>query len=271
MLRGRRALWAIVDPLWHLLFARLSRRGLLTYTNDDAFRLDVRFGSPYGRHDPRVYEPELYRAFTEALRPGMHVFDIGADIGLYTLAAAKRLDRGKVYAFEPNEQRAAIIRRHIALNRWHDRAEVITAAVSDDSGHVPFYVTRWTMAASLSRRNAEMVDDSRAEVMTVECISVDEFCERTHTWPDVLKIDAEGAELLVLRGARRLLRDRDPIIFCEVHPAQMRNCGASRHELELFLAELGYTLEPLGLANKAGIFHSRLRRPRPNATRPANR
>jgi FkbM family methyltransferase len=255
--------WAMLAPHWHRVFARLSQRGLSTHVNGDVFRLDVRFGSPYGRHDRRSYEPAFYQAFTEAVRPGMHVFDVGADIGIFTLGAAQRVGNGRVYAFEPNHHRASIIQRHIVLNRWQDRAEVVEAAVSDGEGGVPFYATEWTTAGSLSRRNAEMLPHLQVAETTVESVSLDRFCERTQVTPHVLKIDVEGAELLVLRGAVRLLRETDPIVFCEIHPAQMLNCGSSLPQLQTFLSALDYTIEPIGTPNRAGIFHGRLIRKRP--------
>ena len=75
--------------------------------------------------------------------------------------------------------------------------------------------------------------------------------------PDVVKVDVEGAELLVLRGARALLLNGSPVILCEIHPVQMRTCGSSEKELHAFLDEVGYDLQPFAEPNPIGIFHAR--------------
>ena len=77
------------------------------------------------------------------------------------------------------------------------------------------------MAASLSRQNVEVLNPERPTVVTeikVPSVTIDQFCKAHLTGLDLLKIDVEGAELLVLRGARELLRTAGPRILCEIHP-----------------------------------------------------
>ena len=201
----------------------------------------------------------------------MCVFDIGADVGIFTLGAAKRVGDGTVFAFEPNPARASIIERHVRLNHWQARARVIPSAVSDRDGTIRFYTTDWVMAGSLSRENAEIPGENqrgRAVELEVDSVSLDRFCDEMRCVPDVLKIDVEGAELLVLRGGRNLLLTVRPLIFCEVHPLQLVNCGSSLVELEALLFDVGYELERLDCPDGAGIFHARLA-PRTVAARAA--
>lgn len=262
-------LWAKVAPVWQRAFVRLSRRrGVATYINGDVFRLDHTVGSRYGRHAPRVYEPAFYGAFIASVRPGMRVLDVGAHMGIFTLAAASRVAHGRVYAFEPSQAAAALLARNIRLNHWEDRAEVVPAAVGDTDGPVRFYASGLTTAASLGKSNVEYplnreTLESPVRELMVESVTVDRFCERLALMPDVLKIDAEGAELLVLRGARRVLTSGDPVVLCEVHPLQMRECGSSVEELEALVADMGYTLERLDEPNDAQAFHVKLVRQRP--------
>ena len=268
VLERQRWLWDTVEPAWQRMFARISdQQGFATHINGDIFKLTYEWGSRYDRLDQRAYEPVVYAALTEAIREGMTVFDIGAHIGMFTLGTAKRVgSKGRVYAFEPSPETALILERHVALNAWQDRVEVVRAVASDLNGKVPFYVNGISMAASLGRENVEVLSPDRpadgAVKLEMESVTLDQFCERGHIQPDVFKIDVEGAELRVLRGAGNLLLTRCLLILCEVHPKQMQYCGSSIDELHAYLEDVGYSLEPLDQPNPMGIFHSRMS-PRP--------
>ena len=264
-LMGRQSwLWATVEPAWQRMFARMSdQQGFSTHINGDIFKLTYEWGSRYDRLDQRAYEPVFYGALTGAVREGMTVFDLGAHIGILTLAAAGRVGpKGRVYAFEPSPETARTLERHIALNGWQDRVEVVRAVASDLDGTVPFYVSGMSMAASLGRENMEVLSPDRpaegAVKLEVPSVTLDRFCASCGVKPDVLKIDVEGAELRVLRGARNLLATRRLTILCEVHPKQMEYCASSFEELHAYLEDVGYSMEPLDEPNPMGIFHCRM-------------
>lgn len=264
-LQGQTWLWELFEPYWQRAFERLSvRRGFMTDINQDRFRLVYGFGARYGHLNQRAYEPSFYQAFVRAIEPGMTVLDIGAHIGIFTLGAAKRVGQiGRVYAFEPAPETAAILTRHAALNGWQDRVQVIPAVVSDVDGIVPFYVYGLSMAASMSRKNVEALNPENPEhalKVEIPLLSLDQFCHQNDIKPQVLKIDVEGAELLVLRGAKTLLSKERLSIWCEVHPRQMQNCGSSLVEFEAYLHSVGYRLERVGEPNAAGIFHCHISR-----------
>jgi FkbM family methyltransferase len=263
LLRRQTWLWQRVEPLWQSAFARASQRsGFETRINGDVFRLDYSLGSRYDREDRRSYEPVFYNAFAREIRPGMNVADVGAHFGFFTLAAALRVGReGRIFSFEPSAQTASTLRQNILLNQWQDRVEVVESVVSDAEGFVSFYTYGTSMAASLSRQNVEVLNPERPPTATeirVPSATLDRFCKLRSVSLDLLKIDVEGAELLVLRGARQLLVTSRPRILCEIHPLQMQHCGCSKAELEAFLQEVGYQLEPLDAPNPAGIFHALL-------------
>jgi FkbM family methyltransferase len=259
-------LWGTVEPYWQRIFERLSqRRGFATHINEDMFKLVYDFASRYDRYDHRAYEPTFYHAFIQPIEPGMTVFDIGAHIGLFTLAAAKRVGReGQVFAFEPCQETVALLKRHIHLNGWQDRVEVITAVVSEVNGVVPFYTHGVSMAASLGRENVEVLNperlDNPAHKSETASVTLDQFCKGRNIRPNVLKIDVEGAELRVLRGAQNVLLNEQLFILCEIHPKQMQYCGSSQHELIAFIDSIGYCLRPIDEPNEFGIFHGLIAR-----------
>jgi len=260
LLRRQTWLWQRVEPVWQAAFARASKdRGFETRINGDVFRLDYSLAARYDREDKRSYEPVFYSAFVEEIRPGMKVADVGAHFGFFTLAAALRVGgEGRVFSFEPSAQTAATLRQNVLLNHWQERVEVVETVVSDAEGFVSFYTYGTSMAASLSRQNVEVLNPERPAAATeikVLSVTIDQFCKARLIGLDLLKIDVEGAELLVLRGARALLLTARPRILCEIHPLQMQHCGCSKAELDSFLQDVGYRLEPLDAPNPAGIFH----------------
>jgi FkbM family methyltransferase len=264
--------WSRIEPGWRHAFTALTEnRGFLSHINGDLFRLDYEYASRYDRHDQRAYEPTFYPAFIQRITEGMTVLDVGAHVGFFTLGAAKRVGSGgRVYAFEASDQTARILRRHVIINGWQKVVEVVEAAVCDVVGTMQFYVDGASMANSLSRANVESLNLARltapqpitAMAIEVPAVTLDDFCRARRVTPDVIKIDVEGAEWQVLRGARRLLASRDVVILCEIHPAQMENCGASLADFSSFLRDVGYSISPIDEPNQAGIFHSLIARPK---------
>jgi FkbM family methyltransferase len=261
LLERQRWLWERVEPYWEATFERASRNsGFATHVNGDVFVVEYALGARYDRQDQRSYEPVFYRAFVDRIQPGMHVADVGAHVGFFTLGAALRVGhRGKVFSFEPSPSTVVSLRRNVALNRWQGRVEVIEAAVSDKEGSVSFFTNGMSMAASLSRKNVEVLNPERptaaAEVM-VRSLTLDQVCRSRRERLDIIKIDVEGAELLALRGAREILETDRPIILCEIHPLHMQQCGCTFEEMKQFIDSVRYSLDPLDEPNSAGIFHA---------------
>ncbi len=261
LLERQRWLWDAVEPAWQKGFGFLMRRrGFVTHVNDDVFRLDYMVGARYERADKRTYEPEVYAEWAAALRPGVTVLDVGAHYGFFTLAAAKRVGpTGRVFAFEPSSATVAILERHIRMNGWGDRAVAVPLVAGDRDGEVTFFTFGTSMAASLGRANVKELNPERpAEVgeERVAATTLDRFCRERGLTPALLKVDVEGAELLVLRGAAGLLRAARPRVLCEVHPAQMQNVGCRVADFEAFVRDAGYRIRPLAPPNPMGIYPS---------------
>lgn len=161
------------------------------------------------------WNPEEYAAFRAVVTPGATVFDVGANLGAYTLLFAQWVGpAGKVVAFEPAPAAATGLRRLVALNDVSDRVQIVEAAVSRAVGTARF------ASQGSSGANA-LVDAGQGAggVISVPTTSLDAFCEAHDLRPDVIKIDVEGEELEVLRGARRTLSRPSVQAFIELHPA----------------------------------------------------
>ena len=264
-LRNQRWLWQFVEPIWNGAFKRVyARKGYPAHINGEVFRLEYEYGSRFDQKDNRNYEPAFYHPFVSQIREGMTIYDIGAHIGIFTIGAGVRVGcSGKVLAFEPAPETIDKLKLHIAFNNLENIVEIVPAVVSDSNAGAKFFAYKASMAALISRQNVEDLNPERrsepAREITVDSVTIDGLLASRNLRPAVIKIDVEGAELMVLRGARRVLAECKPIILCEVHPPQMKNCGASTEEFTAFLAEVGYLSEPLDEPNSTGIYHALLR------------
>src|SRR5579884_4218264 len=160
-----------------------------------------------------TYEAPTQRLFAQILGPGGVFFDVGANVGFYTLLAAVLVgEGGRVVAFQPASRNARYLRRHVGLNRLRN-VDVFEVAVLDRCGVARFDEERGTATGKIS--------DSGA--LTIQTVSIDQLVdEGLVPTPDVIKIDVEGAEMDVLRGAEAVLRENGPAIFVATHSDSLR-------------------------------------------------
>ena len=164
------------------------------------------------------YEIEKQAVIRRLVKPGMKVFDIGANAGFYTLAFARLVgDSGHVWAFEPLAENLQYLRRHVALNGLAN-VTVVQAAVSERAGVASF-------APAESNSMGRLAEDGKLDVPTV---SLDKFCvEIGIDCPDLIKLDIEGGESLALKGAGCVIAQCKATILLALHGREHeRNCLA---------------------------------------------
>ncbi len=151
------------------------------------------------------------------LRPGMTVLDIGAHVGLYSLIAAKRVGPdGVVIAFEPSPREYRRLRLHLWLNRIRNvRTEPI--AVSDEDGETTFWIVEGWSTGGNSLRNPVHFGEPTKPIQ-VPTTRLDTYLnQRNLKKVDFIKMDVEGSELQILRGAHELLtRIPRPVMMLEM-------------------------------------------------------
>lgn len=180
------------------------------------------------------YEYDKQHLFEEEIKPGGVIFDIGANVGFYTLLASELTgSQGHVYAFEPVPRNLAYLKQHLQLNRVLN-VTVIEAAVSDHAGMCFFDDSVGAAAGHIASRGG----------LSVETVKLDELVAGGELpLPGYIKIDVEGAELLVLAGAMSTLTKSHPTIFLATHGDDIHK------ECCRILASIGYNLKPIGASS----------------------
>lgn len=229
-----------------IIGACLSWAGTQIVPRDSLTWVRVRQGAAAGlwlRLNPRTGsdvvegkgEPAVQRVLREHVRPGMSFYDVGANIGFFSLLAARLVgEKGQVTAFEADPEIASRLREHVERNcfSW---VTVEEKAVWSGRGTVSF--ERGDPQVSPDRGLGRVVKTAGPRTVEIEAVSLDEYAQSAAA-PDFIKCDVEGAEVEVFRGARRILEEKRPGILCELHSEENR-----RILLEEF-SHLGYACEP---------------------------
>jgi len=170
---------------------------------------------------------------------GMNVIDIGANIGVTTVAVAKRIGRkGKLYSFEPVPEYFNILKKNISSNRL-ENVKVCELAVTDQVGRAYFY-QKGLSSGIVFEEGARKFDGSTT---TVDRFLSEEKIERI----DLINMDCEGSELLVLKGAKETLRKNKVKIFCEIHHDFLKQLGQSIEDLVEYLHSLEFQVQNVSL------------------------
>jgi FkbM family methyltransferase len=170
------------------------------------------------------------KQFVRRLRRGMTVWDVGANVGLYTLPSARAVGpTGRVYAFEPMRRNLELLRRHLAMNRISN-VEIYEVAVADAAG-----ILRMAEGDSPSEFHADPAGHWQVPAVTLD----DWLAAAASPSPDLVKIDVEGSDDAVLRGGALTFAAYRPPIYLALHgERQRRECAA-------LLGDWGYRVTSL--------------------------
>ena len=221
--------WDTIRPVYDRLVSFAGKKGLERVVNGT----DAILVMPKFRCLTEQYEPDVWSNLMKDMRPGDTFVDVGVFIGLYTIAAAKRVGAaGQVVGFEPDPNNYLTAREHVRLNRLEERIELIQAAVGACDEIVSFRAGGEMAHVASERGNG---------TCEVECVTLDSIF--TGKRVDVLKIDVEGFEERVLQGARNILTDVERFpraIYIEAHPYAWPEIGTTSDSLVGLLDNCGY-------------------------------
>jgi FkbM family methyltransferase len=233
------------DPLVRRL-GRLATRALLAPGVRDLPLVRALYARLYGL-GKTLAEPRERRFLREQTEPGMVIFDVGANIGFYTLLLAERVGpTGRVHAFEPDPLSFAILSRRARPN-----VELNPTAVGDHTGRITLFTHRSNRA---DNRVHDSLGAETAETVEVPLTTLDDYCAaRGIDRIDAVKMDIQGAEVAALTGFRKTLgRLRPRWLLIEFSPEHLRGAGSSPEAFWKILDEVGF--EPWGFEGDGKVF-----------------
>jgi FkbM family methyltransferase len=247
-IRLRRALQATQHELSGLLadYKLLRRRGnghcSFRHSRMDGLDILVRADEDLG-HDVYFfgeYEPGDSAFIHQQVREADVCVDIGANIGVYTLFLAKKASQGVVHAFEPVSLNYHVLTVNVLANKLPN-VILNNCAIGDSNANIEFYVAQdggFSSAVDTGRKR--IVDKAQVNMMTL-----DSYCTRAGLpRVDVLKVDVEGGEPGVIRGAHDLLSDdkrRPRLIMLELYEPMLQRFGARINEVIGLMRGYRYT------------------------------
>lgn len=202
--------------------------------------MKIRFPVKWSRYYESDYEAENYTLLKTKIKPGMHIIDIGAHLGLFSVACSKLAgSKGMILSFEPTPETYSILKNTLRLNNCKNVIPV-QAAISNKEGKAIFYVgnTSANNSNSLVKNKAEKeITGSEVRLMTIDSAVLEHKMD-----PYLIKIDAEGAELDVLRGGSNTFRQIKPLLILGLHPLFVSNKGDRLEDIWKLLEGYGYTI-----------------------------
>ena len=187
-----------------------------------------------------LFEPEIVSWLVRLARPNSTVFDVGANLGLMSIPVLRTHSTCRVVSFEPSPNSLQFLRRTAAASPYADRWTIVGKAVADRAGDRDFDLG--PAADALYDRLATdqkigLTRSARIQATTLD----DEWQSLGRPEVSVIKIDVEGAESLVLKGARALLKSSRPAVILEWHQRYLDRFGQSETLVEV-AREFGYRI-----------------------------
>lgn len=190
------------------------------------------------------FEKDEFSFMEHYIKPGFVVYDIGANIGLHSLYLSYMVGpNGRCYSFEPTKATFESLNENVKLNRFTN-IETLNLALSDKEEILQIYKSTNGYDAWNSLGGFQKIGHNQYDLENVTCIPLDRFLvlypQVKH--PDFIKIDTEGWELHVLRGAYNLLKNDSPLIMMEYAQRNLNLTNTKQSDLYDYLTALGYKL-----------------------------
>jgi len=213
------------------IFATMKDTGIKLYLDPH----DSRF-IPIEILNFKSFDPVERDLIFSLARKSETIFDIGANIGWYTLNFCKLENVESVHAFEPIPRTFDYLSRHVAFNAC-DKAVLNNIALSNENGEMEFFWNKKETGSS-SMRNIQEREDSSS--VTCRLRTLDDYAQETGVHIDMIKCDVEGSELLVFQGGLTTIERDKPYIFTEMLRKWSAKFGYHPNDIINLLSEIGY-------------------------------
>ncbi len=189
------------------------------------------------------FEPECTSLLAKLIKKGDTVFDVGANFGWYSCHFAQLVgERGKVHVFEPTNA-IEDLKNNLILNEFKSRCILNQVALGEKEGKEALFIPQKLGTAFASLREHSYDNSSKTHKISVPIEKLDDYVLSNKIEKvDFIKMDVEGGEYLVLKGAEIVLKQYSPVIMLELHESHTKCFGYSPEELIIYLGDLGYYL-----------------------------
>jgi len=190
-----------------------------------------------------AYEPVLAQTCLARLDASRDAIDVGANVGFYTTLLARRLAARRVLAIEPTRNALAKLHANIARNGVKERVIVFEGVAADRDGVLEINtIAGKEEYSSLGAVAHPSVDGEERSTEHVASATIDSLVQRHGLEPGLVKIDVEGSEHRVLRGAAETLRAHRPVVLSELSASLLRRNGSSAAEVVAYMKGFGYRI-----------------------------
>lgn len=176
---------------------------------------------------------DFQRVMEDQLSKGDTVIDIGAHLGYFSLMGRREVGpEGAIYAFEPHPESFELLSRNISDNKFSN-ITVENELLAESRNEILLDDSDKSIRATISQKDS----GTGHKMMS---LPFDEYAKKHKVKPDFVKMNAEGAELSIIKGMNKVLADTHPYLLMEVHPHLIENQGGDPEELVDILTDTGY-------------------------------
>ncbi len=252
--RGKKYFLSFLKKIsrYHTTFKKKLHNGQMIFLNpsDHIQQMILWYG---------YYEKESILTWEHFIQTDSVIIDIGANIGYYTLIAAKKAANGWVHSFEPVTKNYEALQKNIHLNHLTN-VTTNAAGISADESLETYYISSGDNSGMSGLRPAENFSGFTEKIKTITLDSYAETKKLSHI--DIIKIDIEGNEMNALKGMKIILEKYSPVIFIELINEHLNNFSTDIAEVYAFLKSYDYKpykiispniLKPLNTATEGRV------------------
>ena len=213
----------IITVFFDYLFRPIREGSVLASVSwfDGSFFFDPRSQSLKRILIYRDYEKSFSQILRKLAKEGADVIDVGANVGMHTVLCAKSIPRAnRVLAIEPIPSALRYLEANIAQNKVRNKVIIFKGAVADKQKKkiVMNYTAGFEEYSRIGSVVHHAIKDRETQKISVSCETVDSLVDKYALQPSLIKIDTEGADFLVLKGAQKTIKKFNPVITCEFVP-----------------------------------------------------
>ena len=192
------------------------------------------------------YEPEFIHHLVETLKEQSSgaFLDIGANIGMIALSVLKHCPNIMIYAFEPGPHQFELLQKTLSDNKLSEKIKAYDIALKDETGEATFQIHDSEDVSGDGFSDSQR--GGKTYAITVKTEKIDNWWNENGR-PEIgtLKIDTEGAELWILKGAHEMIMDQQPVLYLEINDKNIRNYPYEIDDLLRHIKALNYTIDSL--------------------------